>query len=175
MLLYPPLSSRVCSDSCLLSQWCYVTMSSSVTHLVLLPSIFPRIRVLSSVLVFHIKWPKYWSFSIDLSNKYSGLIYLRIDWFDLLAVPWTLKSLLQHHSSKASISWCSAFFIVQLWQWYLTTGKTIALTIWTFVVWVGTDILFLTKLYSGSINFSKAHFVSFSVSSNLHQTPDRSV
>ena len=133
MLLYPPLSSRVCSDSCLLSQWCYVTMSSSVTHLVLLPSIFPRIKVLSSVLVFHIKWPKYWSFSIDLSNKYSGLIYLRIDWFDLLAVQGTLKSLLQYHNSIASILQCSVFFIVQLSHPYMTTGKTIALTRQTFV------------------------------------------
>ena len=155
MLLCPPLSSRVCSDSCLLSQWCYVTISSSVTHLVLLPSVFPSIRVLSCGLVFHIKWPKYWCFSTGPSNKYSGLISLRIDWFDLFAVQGTPKSLLRHHSSKASFPRCLAFFMVQLWQWYMTTEKTIALTIWTFVVRVGIDTLFLTKLYSGSSKLFK--------------------
>ena len=100
-----------------------------------LPSIFPSIRVFSNEWVLHIRWPKYWSFSfsISLSNKYSGLISFRIDWFDLLAVQGTVKSLLQHHSSKASILQCSALFIVQLSHPYLTTGKTIALTRWTFV------------------------------------------
>ena len=84
--------------------------------ILLLPWIFPSIRVFSSELVLHIRWPKYWSFSFSISpfNEYSGLISLRIDWFDLLAVQGTLKSLLQHHSSKASILWCSAFFMVQL-------------------------------------------------------------
>ena len=82
--------------------------------LLLLPSIFPSIRVFSSESVFHIRWPKYWSFSISPSNEYSGLISFRVDWFDLLAVQGTLKSLLQHHSSKASILWHSAFFMVQL-------------------------------------------------------------
>ena len=103
--------------------------------LLLLPSIFPSIRVFSSELALHIRWPKYWSFSfsISASNEYSGLISFRIDWFDLLAVQGTLKSLLQHHSSKASILRCSAFFIVQLPHPYMTTGKTIALTIQTFV------------------------------------------
>ena len=103
--------------------------------LVLLPSIFPSIRVFSSVSVLHIRWPKYWSFrfSISASNEYSGLISFRMNWLDLLAVQGTLKSLLQHHSSKASILWCSAFFIVQLSYPYMTTGKTIALTRWTFV------------------------------------------
>ena len=98
-------------------------------------SIFPSIRVFSSESVLHIRWPKYWSFSytISPSNKYSGLISFRIDWFDLLAVQWTLKSLPQHHSSKGSILWCSAFFIVQLSHSYMTTGKTIALTRQTFV------------------------------------------
>ena len=95
-----------------------------------LPSIFPSIRVFSSESVLHIRWPKYLSlsFSFSLSNEYSGLISFRIDWLDLLVVQGTLKSLLQHHSSKASILWCLAFFIVQLSHPYMTTGKTIALT-----------------------------------------------
>ena len=103
--------------------------------LLLLPSIFPSIRVFFKESVLCIRWPKYWSFtfSISPSNEYSGLISLRMDWSDLLAVQGTLKSLLQHHSSKASILWCSAFFIVQLSHPYMTTEKTIALTRWTFV------------------------------------------
>ena len=103
--------------------------------LLLLPPIFPSIRVFSNELALHIRWPKYWncSFSISPSNEYSGLISFRMDWLDLLAVQETLKSLLQHHSSKASILLCSAFFIVQLSHPYMTTGKTIALTKWTFV------------------------------------------
>ena len=102
--------------------------------LLLLPSIFPSIRVFSNESVLHIRWPNYQSlsFSISPSNEYSGLISFRIDWFDLLAVQGTLKSLLQHHSSKASILWHSAFFIVQLSHPYMTTGKTIALIRWTF-------------------------------------------
>ena len=98
------------------------------------PSIFPSIRVFSVELVFHIRWPKYWSFnfSISPSNEYSGLISFRMDWLDPLAVQGTLKSLLQNHSSKASILWCSAFFIVQLSYPYMTTGKTIALSRGTF-------------------------------------------
>jgi len=97
--------------------------------------IFPSIRVFSNESVFHIRWPKYWSFSfiISPSNEYSGIISFRMDWLDLLAVQGTLKSLLQHHSSKASIRWHSAFFIVQLSHPYMTTGKTIAWTRWTFV------------------------------------------
>ena len=100
----------------------------------LLPSIFPRIRVFSYESVLRIRWPKYrnFSFSINL-NEYLGLISFRIDWFDLLAVQGNLKSLLQHHSSKASILQCSAFFIAQLSHLYMTTGKTITLTRWTFV------------------------------------------
>ena len=100
-----------------------------------LPSIFPSIRVFSNELVLCIRWPKYWSFSfiISPSNEYSGLISFRMSWLDLLAVQETLKSLLQHNSSKASILWHSAFFTVQLSHPYMTTGKTIALTIWTFV------------------------------------------
>ena len=99
------------------------------------PSIFPRIRVFSKESGVHIRWPKCWSFSFNISpsNKHSGLISFRMDWLDLLAVQGTLKSLLQHHSSKPSILQCSAFFIVQLSHPYMTTGKTIALTRWTFV------------------------------------------
>ena len=103
--------------------------------LLLLPSIFPSIRVFSNESVLCIRWPKYWSFSFNISHsdEYSGLISFRMDWLDLLAVQGTLKSLLQHHSSKASVLWCSAFVIVQLSYPYMTTGKTIALTKWTFV------------------------------------------
>ena len=98
-------------------------------------SIFPSIRVFLNESVLCVRWPEYWSFSFSISpsNKYSGLISFRIDWLDLLAVQGTLKSLLQHHSSKASILWCSAFFMVQLSHPYMTTGKTIALTRCTFV------------------------------------------
>ena len=99
--------------------------------LLLPPSVFPRIKVFTNESVLHIRWPKYWIFSISPSNEYSGLISFRIDWFDLLAVQGTCKSLLQHHSSKASILQRSAFFIVQLSHPYMTTGKTIALTRWT--------------------------------------------
>ena len=103
--------------------------------LLLPPSIFPSIRVFSNKSVLHIRWPEYWSFSFNVSpsNEYSGLISFRIDWLDFLAVQGTLKRLLQHHSSKASVLWCSAFFVVQLSYAYMTTGKTIALTRWTFV------------------------------------------
>ena len=100
----------------------------------LLPSIFPSFRVFSNESVLHIRWPKHWSFSFSISpfNEQSGLISFRMDWLDLLAVQGTLKSLLQHHSSKASILWCPAFFIVQLSYPSMTTGKTIDLTRWTF-------------------------------------------
>ena len=99
--------------------------------LLLLPSIFPSIRVFSNKSVLPIKWPKYWSFSIRPSSEYSGLISFSMDWFDLFEAQGTLKSLLQHHSSKASILWASAFFIVQFSHSYMTMGKTIALTRWT--------------------------------------------
>ena len=104
-------------------------------HPLLLPSVFPSLRVFSSELAFHIRWPKYWSFSFSVSpfNEYSGLISFRIDWFDLLAVQGTLKSLLQNHNSKTSILWHSVVFMVQLSCPCMTTGKTIALTIQTFV------------------------------------------
>ena len=102
--------------------------------LLLLPSILPSIKVFSNESVLSIRWPKYWSFSFSISpsNEYSGLMSFRIDWLDLLAIQGTLKSLLQHHSSKASILRCSAFFTVQLSHPYMTTGKTIAMTRWTF-------------------------------------------
>ena len=104
-------------------------------HLFLPPSIFPSIRVFSNESVLPIRWPKYWShsFSISPSNEYSGLIFFRMDWFDLLVIQGTLKCLFQHHSSKVSILLCSAFFTVQLSHPYMTTGKTTALTRWTFV------------------------------------------
>ena len=104
--------------------------------LFLVPSVFPSIRVFSNESALHLRWPKYWSFSFSIispSKEYSGLISFKIDWFDLLAVQGTLKSLLQYHNSKASILQCSAFFMVQLSHLYMTTGKTIALTIQTFV------------------------------------------
>ena len=108
------------------------------------PSIFASIRVFSNESVLRIRWPKYWSFSfnISLSNEYSGLISFRMDWLDLLAVQGTLKSLLQHHSSKASILWCSACFIVHLSDPYMTTGETVALTRWTFVSKVMSLLLY---------------------------------
>ena len=101
----------------------------------LLPSIFPSIRVFSNESALHMRWPKYQSFSFNISpsNEHPGLVSFRMYWLDLLAVQGTLKSLLQHHSPKALILWCSAFFIVQLSHPYVTTGKTIALTRWTFV------------------------------------------
>ena len=101
----------------------------------LLPSNFPNIGVFSNESALHIRWPKYWSFSLKISpsNEHPGLISFRMDWVDFLAVQRTLKSLLQHHSSKASILWCCTFFIDQLSYPYMTTGKTIALTRWTFV------------------------------------------
>ena len=115
--------------------------------LLFLPSIFPSIKVFFNESVLCIRWPKYWgfSFSISSSNEYSGQISFRIDWFDLLAFQGTLKSLLQHCNSKASVLWCSAFFMVQLSHLYMTTRKTTALTIWTFVVEVMYRIL-TTKL-----------------------------
>ena len=112
------------------------------SHPLLLPSFFPSIRVFSNESVLHTRWPKYWSssFSINPSNEYSGLISFRMDWLDLLAVQGTLKSLLQHHSSKASILWCSAFFMVQLSHPYMNTGKTIALARRTIVGYSGVAL-----------------------------------
>ena len=115
--------------------------------LLLLPSIFPSFRVFPSESAPCLRWPKYWSFSFSISpsNEYLGLISLRIDWLDLLATQGTLKSLLQHHSLKASSLQCSALFMVQLSHPYMTTGKTIALTIWTFV---GRVVSLLFKILS---------------------------
>ena len=112
-----------------------IQQSHPVIPLLLLPSIYPSPRVFCNESVLCIRWPKYWSFSFSISpsNEYSGLIFFRIDWFDLLAVQGTLKSLLQHHSSKVSVLWRSAFFIVQLSHPYMTTGETIALTRRTFI------------------------------------------
>ena len=113
----PSLTPRDCSNSCPLSWWCHPTISSSVVPFSLfLSSIFSNIKVFSSESAIHIRWSKYWSFSFSISpsNECSGLISFRMDWLDLLEVQGTLKCLLQHHSSKASILWCSAFFIVQL-------------------------------------------------------------
>ena len=126
---------RVYSNSRPSSRWCHPTISSSVVPLLLPPSIIPSISVFSNQSVLRIRWPKYWSFSFNISpsNEYSGLILFRMDRLDLSAVRGTLKSLLQHHSSKASILRCSAFPIVQLSHPYMTTGKTIALTSWTYI------------------------------------------
>ena len=132
--------------------------------LFLLPSIFPSIRVFSNESVLCIRWPKYWSFSFSISpsNEYSGLISFRIYWLDLLAVQGIFKSLLQHHRSKASILWCSAFFIVQLSHPYMTTGKTIALTRWTFVGKV-MSLLFnkLSRLVITFLSKSKCLLISW--------------
>ena len=130
--------------------------------LLLLPSIFPSIRVFSNESVLHIRWPKYWSFSISPSNEHAGSVSFRMDWLDLLAVQGTLKSLLQHHSSKASILQCSAFFTVQFSHPYMTTGKTKALTRWTLVDKVIS--LFLNMLSRLVITFlpsSKCLFISW--------------
>ena len=122
-------------DHVCVSQWCIPTISSSIVRFSSPPSIFLSIRVFSNESVLHIRWPKYWnfSFSISPSNEHSGLISFKMDWLDLLTFQGTLKSLLQHHSLKASILWLSAFFIVQLSHTYMTTRKTIALTRWTFI------------------------------------------
>ena len=133
-------------------------------HPLLLPSVFPSIRVFSNESPLHIRWPKFgsFSFSISPSNEYSGLISFRIDWFDLLSVQGTLKSLLQHHSSKASTLWHSAFFVIQLSHSYMITGKTIALTRWTFVSKV-RSLLFnmLSRLVIAFLPRSKQVLISW--------------
>ena len=120
---------RVYPNSCPLSRWCHPAISSC-RPLLPLPSILPSIRVFSNESALRIRWPKYWCFSFNTSpfNEHPSLISFRMDWWDLLAVQGTLKSLFQHHNSKVSILWCSAFFVVQLSHPYMTTGKTIALT-----------------------------------------------
>ena len=133
-LLCPSVSPRVCWNSCPLIRCCCLTISSSVA-LFSCPQSFPASGSLENELALRLRWPKYWSFSFSISpsNEYSGLISFRIDWFDLLAVQGTLKSLLQHHISKASVLRHSAFLMAQLSHLYMTTGKTITLTRWTFV------------------------------------------
>ena len=127
----PIPSPGACSNSWLFSWWCHSTISSSVYPFF---SCLQLEKVFSNELALCIRWPKYWSFSCSnsSSNEYSGLISFRIGWFDLV-VQGSLRSLSQHHSSKASVLWCSAFFMVQLSHPYMTTGETIALTSWTFV------------------------------------------
>ena len=145
------------SNSCPLSRWSHPIISSPCCPLLFLLSIFPSIRVFSNESALHIKWPKYWSFSFSIgsSREYSGLISFRIDWFDLLAVLGTLKSLLQHYSLKASVLWHSAFFMVQLSHLYMTTGKTIALPIWTLISKV-MSLLFNTLSSFAKSSFQKA-------------------
>ena len=133
-------------------------------HPLLLPSIFPSIRVFPNESALRMRWPKYWSFSFSISpsNEHPGLVSFRMDWLDLLAVQRTLKSLLQHHSSKASIPWHSAFFIVQLSHPYMTTGKTIALTRWTFVDKVMSLLLnMLSRLFITFLPRSKCLLISW--------------
>ena len=147
----------------------HVYRASDAIHLILCcplllpPSIFPSIRIFSNESALHIRWSNYWSFSFNMSssNEHPGLISFRMDWLDLLAVQGTLKSLLQHHSSKASFLWRSAFFIVQLSHAYMTTGKTIALTRWTFVGKV-MSLLFnmLSRLVITFLPWSKGLLIS---------------
>ena len=128
-------SPGACSNSCPLSQWGHPTISSSGIPFSSCPQSLPASGSFPMNWLCHIRWPNYWSFSFSISpcNEYSGLISFRMDWFDLLAVQGTFKSLLQHHSSNTWILWCSAFFMVQLSHPYMTTGETIVLIRWTFV------------------------------------------
>ena len=159
----PSPTPGACSNSCPSSPWCHPTILSSVIPFSSHPQSFPTSGSFPMSHALHIRWPKYWSFSfsLSLSNEYSGLISFRMDWLDLFAVQGTLKSLLQHHSSKASILWHSAFFIAQLSHLYMTTGKTIALTRWTFVSKV-MSLLFnmLSKLVIAFLLRSKHLLIS---------------
>ena len=145
----PSPTPRVYSNSCPLSWWCHPTISSSAIPFSFHLQSSPASGSFSNESVLHIRWPKYWSFSFSISpsNEYSGLISLRMDCLDLLVVQGTFKSLLQHHSSKASILQCSAFFIVQLSHPYMTTGKTTDLTRWTFVSKVLSLLFFLIYFF----------------------------
>ena len=158
--LCPPLSPRVCSNSCPLSQWCYLTSAAPFSFCL---QSLPSIRLFSSESTLHIRWPKYWSFSISPYKEYSGFIPFRIDWFDLLVVQGSLRRLLQHHISKASVFRHSAFFMVQLSHLYMTMGKTIALTTnhgspiikpgpkLTFFEGLGTQRFLISYIYLSSI------------------------
>ena len=163
---YPSLFPGVCSNSCPLSWWCHPTISSSVTPFSSCPQSFLALefqRVGSSY-----EGPKYWSFSFSVSpsNEYSGLISFRVDWFDLLAVQGTLKSLLQHYSLKALILWCSAFFIDQLSHLYMTTCKAIALTIQTFAGKVMTLLLNMLSRFVMSFLPSRKHLLIYGCSTH---------
>ena len=177
--LYPtlcnPMDCRISASLSITNSWSLLKLMSITSvmpsnylilccPLLLLPLIFPSIRVFSSESVLRIRLPKYWSFSFSISpfNEYSGLISLRIDWFDLLTIQGTLKSLLQHHSSKASILWHSALFIVQLSHPYMTSGKTIALTRRTFVGKV-MSLLFnmLSRMVIAFLPWSKHPLISW--------------
>ena len=160
----PSPTARVYPNLCPLSQWCHPTISSSVIPFSSCPQFPPSIRVFSNESTLRMRWPKYWSFSFSISpsNEHPGLVSFRMDWLDLLAVQRTLKSLLQHHSSKASIPWHSAFFIVQLSHPYMTTGKTIALTRWTFVDKVMSLLLnMLSRLFITFLPRSKCLLISW--------------
>ena len=161
-------SLSITNSQNLLKLMCTESLMSSnhliLCHPLLLPSIFPSIRVFPSEAILPIRWPKYWSFSfsMSLSNEYSGLTSLRIHWFDLPAVQGTIKSLLQHHNSKASILQCSAFFMVQFSHPYMTTGKTIALTRWTFVGKVmSLFFIMLSRLIKAFLPRSKRPLISW--------------
>ena len=160
----PSPTPGACSNSCLLSRWCYPTISSSVIPFSSCLQSFPASGSFPRKSAFQVRWPKYWSFSFSSSpsNEYSGLMAFRIDWLDLLAVQGTLKSLLQHHSSKASVLQCSAFFIVQLSYPYMAIGKAIALTKQTFV---GKVISLLSnmlyRLVTALLPWSKRLFTSW--------------
>ena len=172
----PSPTPRVHSNSCPSCWWCHPTISSSVLSILLLPPIPPSIRVFSNESTICVRWPKYWSFSFSISpsNEHPGLISFRMDWLDLLAVQGTHKSLLQHHSSKASILRCSAFFTVQLSHPYMTTGKTIALTRRTLVSKV-MSLLFnmLSRLVITFLPRSKRLLISWlqSPSAVMLETP----
>ena len=153
----PLLSPGVGSSSCPLSQWCYLTISSSATLFSFCLHSFPASGVFSNESAHHIRGSKYWSFSFSPSSEYVGLVSFRTDLFDLLAVQGTLKSLLQHHYLKASILWFSAVFMVQFLYPYMTTGKTIALTLWIFVSKV---VSLLFNMLSGYVIGLLAHWFS---------------
>ena len=168
----PSPNPGVHSDSHPSSQWCHPAISSSVIPFSSCPQIPPSIRVFSNESTLHMRWSKYWSFSFSTipSKEIPGLISFRMDWLDLLAVQGTLKSLLQHHSSTASILRCSAFFTVQLSHPYMTTGKTIALTRWTFVCIVTSLLLnMLSRLVIPFLPRSKRLLISWLQSPSFMQ------